>query len=260
MTHVKTTFAECAEGDPIAHVTIHRSEKSNALDSLVINDLIKAFQSLIGHNTLKLVVLTGEGNTSFIGGADINEMQSLTPEKARGFITNIHKACSAIRAVPVPVIAKINGYCLGAGLEIAAACDLRIASDNARFAMPEVQVGIPSVVEAALLPRLIGWGKTSRLLYTGESISAETAMQWGLLEELVRPELLEQSTDRICQKICTAGANAIRLQKQLISQWETGSLKESIEAGIDTFVEAYKTNEPEIKMAAFFNQKSNKNA
>ena len=117
-----------------------------------------------------------------------------------------------------------------------------------------------SVVEAALLPRLIGWGKTSRLLYTGESISAATAMQWGLLEEVVQPELLEQSTHSICQKICTAGANAIRLQKQLISQWETGSLKESIEAGIDTFVEAYKTNEPEIKMAAFFNQKSSKNA
>ena len=255
MTYLKTELENLPNGGQLARVWIDRTEKLNALNSKVISELITSFHELIKNFDLRVVVLSGVGNKSFIGGADLKELNSLTPEKARDFITQLHLACGAIRAVPVPVIARINGYCLGAGLEIAAACDMRIASDNARFAMPEVQVGIPSVIEAALLPRLIGWGKTSRLLYTGESISAATAMQWGLLEEIVQAEALDVQTDVLCKKICSAGPNAIRLQKQLISQWETSSLKDSIDAGIDSLVEAYKTDEPKKMMADFLSPK-----
>ncbi len=256
MTYLKTELENLPDGGQIARVSINRKEKLNALNSQVISELISTFGDLIKNSSLRVVTLTGAGSKSFIGGADLSDLSSLTPETARHFITQLHLACGAIRAVPVPVIARINGYCLGAGLEIAAACDMRIASDNARFAMPEVQVGIPSVIEAALLPRLIGWGKTSRLLYTGESISAATAMQWGLLEETVQPEALDAQTDILCKKICTAGPNAIRLQKQLISQWETGNLKASIEAGIDSLVAAYKTDEPKKMMANFLAPKN----
>ena len=256
MTYLKTELENLPDGGQIARVSINRKEKLNALNSEVISELISTFGELIKNAELRVVTLTGAGNKSFIGGADLSELSSLTPETARHFITQLHLACGAIRAVPVPVIARINGYCLGAGLEIAAACDMRIASDNARFAMPEVQVGIPSVIEAALLPRLIGWGKTSRLLYTGESISAATAMQWGLLEEIVQAEALDAQTDILCKKICTAGPNAIRLQKQLISQWETGNLKASIEAGIDSLAAAYKTDEPKKMMADFLEPKN----
>ena len=256
MTYLKTELENLPDGGQIARVSINRKEKLNALNSEVISELISTFSELIKNSNLRVATLTGAGNKAFIGGADLSNLSSLTPETARHFITQLHLACGAIRAIPVPVIARINGYCLGAGLEIAAACDMRIASDNARFAMPEVQVGIPSVIEAALLPRLIGWGKTSRLLYTGESISAATAMQWGLLEETVQPEALDVQTDILCKKICTAGPNAIRLQKQLISQWETGNLKASIEAGIDSLVAAYKTDEPKKMMANFLAPKN----
>ena len=101
---------------------------------------------------LRALILTGAGDRAFIGGADINEMVELDQESARIFITHLHEACTALRNLPVPVIARISGYCLGAGLEVAASCDLRIASEHSSFGMPEVRVGIPSVIEAALLP------------------------------------------------------------------------------------------------------------
>ena len=108
-------------------------------------------------------------------------------EAARAFITLVHGCCRAVRDCPVPVIGRLGGWTLGAGLELAAACDLRIAAEHAQFGMPEVRVGIPSVVEAALLPGLIGWGRTRRLLLLGETIGAAEALAWGLVEQVVRP-------------------------------------------------------------------------
>ena len=99
------------------------------------------------------MILTGAGERAFVGGADINELAHLDRDSAREFITLVHRCCDGFRRLPVPVIARIDGYALGAGLELAAACDLRVASDRSMFGMPEVRVGIPSVVEAALLPR-----------------------------------------------------------------------------------------------------------
>src|SRR5205085_4853140 len=133
----------------------------------------------------------------FIGGADINHMVTMKhPDQGRTFITLIHKLCQALRDCPVPVICKMEGYTLGAGLEVAAACDIRIAADNAVFGMPEVKVGIPSVVEAALLPRLIGWGRTSWLLLTAENIDAATADRWGLVEQVVPVAKLNDAIER----------------------------------------------------------------
>ena len=109
-------------------------------------------------------------------------------ERARASSRWCTAPATACASLPVPVIARINGYALGAGLEVAAACDLRVASSNAVFGMPEVKVGIPSVVEAALLPGLIGWGRTRELLLFGENIDAATALAWGLVEQVVAPD------------------------------------------------------------------------
>src|SRR5205814_5407868 len=128
---------------------------------------------------------------AFVGGANIDEMAEFAgPAEARNFILKVHACCKAIRDTPVPVIAAINGWCLGAGLEIAAACDLRLAANTARFGMPEVKLGLPSVVEAALLPALIGWGRTRRILMTGETFDAAAALAWGLVDEVHAPARL----------------------------------------------------------------------
>ena len=121
-------------------------------------------------------------STGVISGGD-------TTASAEAFIARLHGACAAIRSLPVPVIARISGYCLGGGLEVAASCDLRVASEDSTFGMPEVNVGIPSVIEAALLPRLVGWGKARELVYTGLSISAAEAVSCGLVERVGQREV-----------------------------------------------------------------------
>ena len=122
-----------------------------------------------------------------IGGADIKEMATLDQASAEKFITGLRDLCEAVRAFPAPVIARMPGWCLGGGLEFAAACDFRIAAHDAKFGMPEVRVGIPCVIHAALLPRLIGWGRARWLVMTAENIDAPTALGWGLVD-VVAPQ------------------------------------------------------------------------
>ena len=199
--------------------------------------------------------LRGAGERALIGGADINEMAGLDASGARAFITDLHRACQALRDLPVPVIARMRGYCLGGGLEIAAACDLRIAADDARMAMPEVRVGIPSVIEAALLPGLIGPGRTRWLVLTGETIDAATAYGWGLVEQVAPADMLDDAIDTVCAAILDAGPAAIRAQKALIAQWERLPLDAAIEAGIDTFAASFEGDEPQRYMRRFIERK-----
>jgi enoyl-CoA hydratase/carnithine racemase len=154
----------------------------------------------------------------------------------------------------VPVIARINGWCLGAGLEVAAACDMRIAVRDAKFGMPEVRVGIPSVVEAALLPGLIGWGRTRRLLLLAETISAADALTWGLLEEVAHRERIDARIEAWIGNLLAAGPEALRAQKALIRQWEDRPISEAIAAGITAFAASWKTDEPKRMMRAFLEE------
>jgi enoyl-CoA hydratase len=239
------------DGGSVAHVTIDHAAKINILDSALIGEFIDKVGALSTHDDLRAVVLTGAGDRSFIGGADIREMAALTPESAEAFITRLHAMCACLRDLPVPVIARINGYAIGAGLEVAAACDLRIASSNATFGMPEVKVGIPSVIEAALLPSLIGWGRTRELLYLGENIGAEEALRWGLVERVVAPAELDDAVDAWLRSLMKAGPKAVRLQKALIRQWERLPLREAIQAGIKSYAHAYLSDEPARMMKAF---------
>jgi enoyl-CoA hydratase/carnithine racemase len=213
-----------------------------------MTEFISAFEALATDDSLRTCVLRGEGDRALIGGADIVEMAALDRSTARDFITQIHRCCAAIRDLPVPVIARVEGYTLGAGLEIAASCDLRIAADSARLGMPEVKLGIPSVVEAAVLPTLIGWGRARRLLLLGETIDAGQAESWGLVEKVVPATQLDQSIEEWLGAILDCGAEAIRLQKKLMRQWEDLPLSAAIQAGIDSFESAYQSNEPCRKM------------
>ena len=233
----------------IAVVTIRRPEKLNALDPAHIAELTNAFRELSGDD-LRAVILTGEGK-AFVGGADIKHMAGLTPETARVFITSLHNLFTAIRECPVPVIGAVNGYCLGAGMELAAACDFRIGADTAVYGMPEVKVGVPSVVEAALLPGLIGAGRTSWLVLTGENIYAAQADEWCFIEHTVEAGALSDSAMKSAEGIAAAGPNAVRAQKRLVRLWEDAPLDESVAKSIVMFGEAFETNEPATLMASF---------
>ena len=238
-------------GGAVAHVTIDNAAKLNTLGHALMIDFVGRIEVLAARDDLRAVVLTGAGPKAFIGGANIHEMATLNAEGARAFITLVHRSCACLRELPVPVIARVNGYTLGAGLEVAAACDLRIASANAVFGMPEVKVGIPSVVEAALLPGLIGWGRTRELLLFGENIDAVTALSWGLVEQVVAPEALDAAVEARITALLQCGPQAVRLQKKLIRQWEDLSLSQAVRAGIESFTQAYATDEPARMMSGF---------
>lgn len=247
---------EEAGGVPFAILTIARRAKLNALSSALLAGFVRAVDGLAGEAALRAIVVTGEGERAFAGGADIGEMAALAgPEAARRFIEGVHRACAAVRAAPMPVIARVNGYAFGAGLELAAACDLRIAADTATFAMPEVRLGVPSVVEAALLPGLIGWGRTRRLLLLGETIDASTALGWGLVEHVVPAADLDAT---LAQWVAALGASPVRTiaaQKRLMRAWEDLPLGEAVAAGVDAFARAYEGDEPRDAMRAFLERR-----
>ncbi len=253
MSHaaVHVTIAD-DDGARVARITVDNSTKLNCLSTPLIVELTEAFAKLSGDAALRAVVLTGAGDRAFIGGADLNELGGLCADSARLFITRLHGACKAIRECPVPVIGRINGFCLGAGLEVAAACDFRAAADGARFGMPEVVMGLPSVIEAALLPGLIGWGRTREMLLTGALYSAAEALAMGFVEKVVPAGDLDAALAPWLAAICHAKPQAVRSQKALINRWERVSVQEGIYAGIDALSDAYKTGEPQAAIAAFF--------
>jgi enoyl-CoA hydratase/carnithine racemase len=239
----------------VARVTIDNAARLNILGSTLMEAFIGEVGALGARDELRAVVLTGAGARAFIGGADIREMAALDAAGARAFITRLHRMCAVLRDLPVPVIARVNGYALGAGLEVAAACDLRVAAADAMFGMPEVRVGIPSVIEAALLPGLIGWGRTRELLLLGETIDARTALRWGLVERVAPADALDAAVDACVDALLAAGPRAVRLQKQLIRRWEDLPVGAAIAAGIDAFAEAYATDEPARLMRGFLERK-----
>jgi len=211
----------------VAQVFLDRPGKANALDSAGLEKLKTDFEKLQSDASVRVVVLAGRGKT-FCGGADVHELKALTAATAGAFVEKIHNVCTAIRELPVPVVARLHGAVIGAGLEIAAACDLRVAAEGTKFAMPEVRLGIPSVVEAALLPRLMGSGRAAWLVLTGEAIDARRALEWGLIEEIGDGE-------QLLQRLLAGDREALRVQKQLLHLGDEAPLATSVAASIERF-------------------------
>lgn len=239
----------------IAYVVANNPAKRNAVGIHGKRAFADTFRRLSEDPALRAVVITGAGDKAFIAGADIAEMKDLTPQGAEEEHTLTHFVCEAIRRCPVPVIARINGYCFGFGMELAAACDLRAASDVSKFGMPEVRVGIPSGMEAALLPALVGWGRAAELVLTGDIFDAREAYDFGFLQKLVPVAELDAAVEKWIASIIASGPRAVRLQKKLMRDWERLPLDKAIQAGIRACVEARRTDEPKRMMEAFLNRK-----
>ncbi len=251
MSAVHVRADQRRDGFWIAWVTIQNEAKLNTLNSVLMRDFVDAIKRLADDETLRAVVLTGAGDKAFCGGADIDEMAALDASTAEAFITQLHSCCEALRELPVPVIARVQGYALGGGFELMASCDLRVAAETAVFGMPEVKLGIPSVIEAALLPGLVGWGRAREILLLGENFSAAEAGAWGLVERVAPFQDLDAAVERWIGSILRAGPQAVRLQKKLIRKWEDLPLREAILAGIPAFVEAHRSGEPGKLMREF---------
>ena len=239
----------------VVRLTICNAGSLNILGSTVINAVREGLQALSMERKIRVLVLAGESEKSMIGGADIKEMAGLEQKSAEAFITRLRDLCEAVRAFPAPVIARMPGWCLGGGLEVAAACDFRIAAHDAKFGMPEVRVGIPSVIHAALLPRLIGWGRARWLLMTAENIDAPTALAWGLVDVVAPQGGLDAAVEHTISALLECAPEALRAQKALLRQWEELPLKESVDLSIGVFGRSFLTDEPKRLMQGFIDRK-----
>lgn len=239
----------------IATLTIHGRKALNIVGTPEITSLTAQIQALRDVPGLRVLVLRGRDERAFIGGADILEMATLTPETATGFITRLKDLCEAVRLCPVPVVAQIEGYCLGGGLEVALACDLRLGSTASTYGMPEVKVGIPSVIHAALLPRRVGTSAAAWLLLTGENIGAAEAMRLDFLNELHAPDVLAGAVQARASQLAALGPQVLRQQKRMLRTWERMTVEDAVAASVAEFGAAFTTGEPQAHMQAFIERK-----
>ena len=255
MSRYVTTRSSRTEHGNVHTVTVAHERRLNVLNTEIIEALRQTLKSIENDGDARVIRLCGEGERAWIGGADIREMATLDPRSARHFITGLHHLCDDLRTICLPVVAQIDGYCLGAGLEVAACCDLRLASTRTTFGMPEVQIAIPSVIEAAVLPRLIGAGPTRDLVMTGRTIDAWQAASWGLIDQPVAANELERLCDERIKQLLSADRNALAEQKTLCRQWEELPLHQAVKEGVEAFARSYESGAPQRRMRAFLERK-----
>lgn len=228
----------------VATLTIVSENHLNILGTPVINDLNTALAKLALDERLCALVLRGQGNKAFVAGANIKEMAKLDRISAEAFISNLGNLCDQVRHFPVPVIARIPGWCLGGGLELALVCDIKIAVHGSQFGMPEVKVGIPSVIHAALMPRMLPGCHATWMLLTGELITSDQALTWNLVNECVHADKLDARIAEVAGLFAALPKAAVRQQKRLLRRWEKLPLTDAIEDTIKEFGAAFDTGEP----------------
>jgi enoyl-CoA hydratase len=227
----------------------------NLLEPGVIAALHDTFATLSRDESVRAVVLGATGR-AFTGGMDVHVLRDLDVVSAKTLISSLCAAIDAVHRAPFPVIAAVNGACLGAGFELALACDLRVAAAGAVFGLPEVRVGVPSVIQAALLPPLIGPGRAAELLLLGTTVSAPQALAWGLVNRVVEAGALNAAVDELLDALSRCAPGAVRLQKELIIRWRETDLPSAVQAGVNAFATAYASREPREGAEAFLGKRA----
>ena len=251
---IKLSFRSTPKGI-VALGKFHGKGTLNLVDDKVLLEAERTVEDLSAEDGVRCLILEGKNETAFIGGADLKLLRSLTPSSSSTFIRSIHSFCDTIRGSGFPVIAKLRGYCLGAGMEIAAACDIRIGDESVKCGMPEVRVGVPSVVEAALLPGLLGSGKAKEIILRGNIFGSEEALSIGFLQRLAEAASLNGLVEVIEGDILRGGPKAIALQKELFREWDSLSVNDGIEKGVEIFSRSYQSDEPRVLIDQFFETK-----
>jgi enoyl-CoA hydratase/carnithine racemase len=242
-----TVRVERARG--IVRCTLDRAPL-NLFEPGLIGAVRDTFETLARDESVRAVVLTGAGR-AFTAGMDVHVLRDLDVPSAKALISALCAAIDAVHRAPFPVIAAVNGACLGAGFELALACDLRVAATGALFGLPEVRVGVPSVIQAALLPPLIGPGRAAEMLLLGASVTASQALEWGLVNRVVAAEALDGAVDEMLDLLLRCAPGAVRLQKELIIRWRETDLPSAVQAGVNAFATAYASPEPREGAEAF---------
>ncbi len=232
-------------------ITIDRQNALNALNTEVMSELEQLLDTISIENT-RCVVITGAGEKSFVAGADIGEMSTLSKEEGKGFGKKGNDAFRKIEIFPIPIIAAVNGFALGGGCELAMACDIRIASENAVFAQPEVSLGITAGFGGTQrLARIIGLGKAKELLYTGSKIKADEALRLGLVNAVYPQEQLLEECIKLAEKIAQNAPIAVRATKKAINAGMQVDMDTAIGIEAELFGSCFDTKDQRNAMGAF---------
>jgi enoyl-CoA hydratase len=239
----------------VAILTVNRPDKLNALNQQVRDEMLAYLDAIETDDAIGVVVITGSGEKSFIAGADIGEFEGRSPFDQREAMAS-PRVFDIMASFPKPVIAMINGFCLGGGCELAMSCDLRIASDNARFGQPEIKLGlIPGGRGTQRLPRLVGMGHAMRLILSGDMLPADEAKEIGLVEMVVPADALRETTLELAGKIAAMSPLTLSVAKQALRASEKLSIEEGISYERDLFCLCFSTEDKEEGVDAFLNKR-----
>jgi enoyl-CoA hydratase len=217
------------EPDDIGILTINRPKVLNALNWQTLRELRKLFENMLPREDLKALIITGAGDKAFVSGADVSQMSKMKGREFQEYVEFAHNVFDLIESDPSPCIAAINGYALGGGCALSLACDIRIASERAKFGFPEVKLGIfPGWGGTERVTRVLGLGKTKELVFTGEMIDATESLRIGLVERVVPHDRVMEEARQLAHTIAKRGPTAIRLAKTAINAGSEMDLKKAL--------------------------------
>lgn len=237
--------------DGVAVVTINRPERLNAFSRVTRSELRHALQALDGQSAIGAIVLTGAGARAFAAGQDLAEAQQFDADRAKQWIDEWGALYDAMLSLTKPCIAAVNGYAVGAGFQVALMCDLRIAAEHARFGMPEVDDAIPCITGTWSLYNLIGHAHTADLILSGRMLSAEEALDWGIVARVVADGDLHSDALATARRLAAKPRTAVRLNKQWLRTLLMHQFDETVAFAKQAHAEAFRSGEPREAMAAF---------
>ncbi len=249
-------FVQIEASDGTAVVTITREKALNALNAGVLQELKSAFQELDRDTKIRSVIITGAGDKAFVAGADIAAMREMSPEEAGQFAANGHSTMDTIAACSKPVIAAVNGFALGGGLELALSCDFIYASEKAKLGLPEVGLGLyPGFGGTQRLARAIGPAKAKELIFSARMISAQQGADWGIVNKICSPETLLDEAKKCAAEINSKGPVAVSLSKKVINEGKDEPIKAGLGIELKHFGDCFKTEDLKEGLAAFLEKR-----
>jgi enoyl-CoA hydratase len=240
----------------IATITFNRPKALNALNAALLEEFSQALDEIAADENIRVLILTGAGDKSFVAGADINELATFNSLTAKNFSQNGHAIIAKLQELPIAVLAAVNGFALGGGTEIAIACDFIYASENAKFGQPEINLGlIPGFGGTQRLPRLIGSNLAKELVFTGKMISAAEAEKIGLVNKVLAPDQLMGEVIKTAREIASKGRASLRAAKEAINCGLNTDLATGIHIEVEAFGMCYGSSDSQEGTSAFLEKR-----